>query len=453
MESGLPRRVGRYALFDAMASGGTATVHVGRLFGPAGFARTVCVKRLHPHLAQEAEFVKMLLDEARIASRIRHANVISILDVVSDDEVFVVMEYVPGVPLSRLTRLAAERGERIPLPIAIAIVRDLLRGLHAAHETSDERGEPLGVVHRDVSPQNVLVGADGVARVLDFGIAKARGRLSTTEKGQLKGKLAYMAPEQLFADEVSARVDTYAAGIVLWELLTGKRLFAGENEGHVLEQALLADVSVPSAQAPDIPIALDDVVMRALDREPSRRYATASEMVAALDACAAAASSSEVSAWVTQIAGDELTHRARRIREIEESSFGREAPRAAAAGLGRWRTGATVGVAVLVGTAIGAVSMSRARPSSHDTPVVAVVSAAPVTPPPPYETGETTSEVSFPAPSTEANLIRRVPAPAKVRAARPVVLKSSSSRPDPCNPPFTRDAEGVKVWKPDCVLR
>src|SRR5262249_7549113 len=161
------------------------TVHLGRLYGSAGFARTLCVKRLHPHLAQEADFVKMLLDEARIAARVRHANVVSILDVVSDGgEAFVVMEYVPGVALSRLMRAAPAGGEPIPLRSAVAIMRDLPQGLHAAHETCDERGEPLGVVHRDVSPQNVLVGTDGIARVLDFGIAKARGRLATTEEGR-----------------------------------------------------------------------------------------------------------------------------------------------------------------------------------------------------------------------------------------------------------------------------
>src|SRR5580700_10113505 len=210
--------VGRYALHHEIASGGMATVHIGRLLGPVGFARTVAIKRLHAHMARNPEFVAMFLDEARLAARIRHPNVVSTLDVVATEgELFVVMEYVPGDSLARLLHAAREAGEPVPLPVAASIMVDVLHGLHAAHEASDERGQPLGLVHRDVSPHNVLVGTDGAAHVIDFGIAKAAGRAQVTREGQLKGKLAYMAPEQLKGgtggSKVDRRADVFGAAV------------------------------------------------------------------------------------------------------------------------------------------------------------------------------------------------------------------------------------------------
>ena len=196
--------LGRYLLYGEIASGGMATVHFGRLMGVVGFSRTVAIKRLHPHYARDPEVVTMFLDEARLAARIRHPNVLPTIDVVAaDGEVFLVMEYVQGVPLSHLVQAATEQGRRVPPRIVSSILVDALNGLHAAHEATNERGEPLRLVHRDVSPQNIMVGADGVARVLDFGVAKAMGRLQTTRDGQVKGKLAYMAPEHLAGREVS----------------------------------------------------------------------------------------------------------------------------------------------------------------------------------------------------------------------------------------------------------
>jgi serine/threonine-protein kinase len=172
-----------------------ATVHFGRLLGVVGFSKTVAIKRLHPHLARDPEFVSMFLDEARLAARVRHPNVVSTLDVVAlEGELFLVMEYIQGESLRQLGRSASEASTRIPPPIAATILVGVLHGLHAAHDAVNERGEPLGIVHRDVSPQNILVGIDGVPRVFDFGVAKAAGRLQSTHEGQLKGKLAYMSP-------------------------------------------------------------------------------------------------------------------------------------------------------------------------------------------------------------------------------------------------------------------
>ena len=196
-----PLLVDRYAIYDAIASGGMATVHLGRLIGTAGFLRTVAIKRLHSQFAHDADFTAMFLDEARLASRIQHPNVVSTLDVVmNDNELLLVMEYVRGESLSRLIRRARDRGVPLPPRVVVAIMSGALHGLHAAHEAVDEKGALLGLVHRDMSPQNVLVGTDGVARVLDFGVAKAAGRVHTTRDGDIKGKVLYMPPEQLSAE-------------------------------------------------------------------------------------------------------------------------------------------------------------------------------------------------------------------------------------------------------------
>src|SRR4051794_29784074 len=194
--AGSPLHVGRYALYGEIASGGMATVHFGRLLGPVGFSRTVAVKRLHAHLAKDPEFVSMFLDEARLAARVRHPNVVPTLDVVAaQGELFLVMEYVQGESFARLLHVTKSNGQRIPRDIVCAVLASVLHGLHAAHEAKSERGEALGIVHRDVSPQNILVGVDGIARVLDFGIAKAAGRAQVTREGQVRGKMAYIAPE------------------------------------------------------------------------------------------------------------------------------------------------------------------------------------------------------------------------------------------------------------------
>jgi serine/threonine-protein kinase len=181
--------------------------------------------------ARDPDFVGMMLDEARLASRIRHPNVVSVLDVVTDDdELLIVMEYVHGESLANLRRTTAAEGAGLPLGLAVHTVAGVFHGLHAAHEARSERGEPLEIIHRDVSPQNVLVGIDGIARLIDFGMAKATGHVQVTHASQLKGKLAYMAPEQIARAPVDRRVDIYAASVVLWESLTGRRLIAGETE-------------------------------------------------------------------------------------------------------------------------------------------------------------------------------------------------------------------------------
>lgn len=310
--------VGRYTLYDAIASGGMATVYMGRLLGPAGFSRTVAIKRLHPQFAKDPDFVGMFLDEARLAAKVRHPNVVSILDVVSvEREVFLIMDYVDGESLSRLLKKSRERRETVPPSVASSITSQMLYGLHAAHEATGDSGEPLSIVHRDVSPQNVLVGLDGVARVVDFGVAKAERRLQDTEAGRLKGKIAYMSPEQVSAGEVDRRADVFAAGIVAWELWTGRRLFTAEQLVSVVEQVKIGEIPTPSSQNALIPPELDRVVMRALEREPDRRYATAKEMAMAFEEVVPPAVTRIVGEWVERIAGETLEKRSLMLHELE----------------------------------------------------------------------------------------------------------------------------------------
>jgi serine/threonine-protein kinase len=313
------KAVGRYVLFDEIAAGGMATVHLGRLVGAAGFSRTVAIKRLHDGLARDRDFTGMFMDEARLAARIRHPNVVSVLDVVNDGgELFLVMEYVQGESLARLLR--AVRPGALPPRMTTTIMAGVLQGLHAAHEATTEHGEPLRIVHRDVSPQNIMVGTDGVPRVLDFGVAKAAHRSQTTKDERVKGKISYMAPEQLLGEEVDRRADVYACAVVIWEALAGERLFDGDNQGRVVRKILDEDVPPPSAKVAGLGPLLDRVVMRGLEKDPAKRWQTAREFATSLERAFAMAPAAEIGELVESLAGASLVDRANRVKEIESSA-------------------------------------------------------------------------------------------------------------------------------------
>jgi serine/threonine-protein kinase len=313
------RVIDRYALGPAIAAGGVATVHLGRVLGSIGFTRTVAIKRLHNQFATDPKFVSMFVDEARLAARVRHPNVVPTLDVLVDGgEVFVVLEYVHGQPLHLLAR-ALPATQRIPLRIAAGIAFGALLGLHAAHDARNERGEPLRIVHRDVSPHNVVLGPDGVPRVIDFGFAKAFGRMRTTQdRDEVKGKLAYMAPEQLKPDgRVDQRTDVYAAALVLWELLAGKKLFRSEDPATLLRAIVDNKVEPPSKYPTESTPAVDAIVMRGLARNPSDRWPTARAMALALEDATPLASPPHIGAWAERIAYADLAARAKLIAELE----------------------------------------------------------------------------------------------------------------------------------------
>ena len=318
-KDGEGERLDRFELIAELASGGMATVFLARLSGVAGFQRLVAIKRLHPHLAREPEFVEMFLDEARLAARIHHPNVVPIQEVgESDSGYYLVMDYIEGDTLARVLAKAAKTNSKVPYGVTIRILLDTLAGLHAAHEMKDDHGEPLQIVHRDVSPQNILVGVDGVARVVDFGVARAATRLSTTRSGQLKGKLAYMAPEQARGGGVDRRADLFACGIVLWEALATKRLFKGDGEAETLNRVLYDPIATPSSVRPDVPKALEDICMKALARDVDQRFATAQDFGDELEKAARALGSvgsvRDVAECLQDVIGVDLTQQRDAVR-------------------------------------------------------------------------------------------------------------------------------------------
>jgi eukaryotic-like serine/threonine-protein kinase len=506
-----PRIVGRYALFDEIAAGGMATIHLGRLVGPVGFSRTVAIKTLHPQFAKDPEFVEMFLEEARLASRIQHPNVISTVDVATaEGEVFLVMEYVAGESLAKLVRSALKKGDPIPVEIAVTILAGMLHGLHATHEAKNEQLEPMHIVHRDVSPQNVLVGLDGVARIFDFGVAKAAAmRSQSTSDGQMKGKLSYMSPEQLNSRDVDRRTDVFAAGVVAWECLAGRRLFAGSDPGEVLAKVLTLDIPAPIDVLSSVPRNLSNTVMKALERSPEQRWQTARDFAIELERNVALAAPHLVGDWVAQHAGDALADRRRRVESVDGTSSGSATSRASnltvssSAAAGATSTFRQLLVALLLG-AVGVAIIGGIwywqqhgidEPDSGPSPATlpdmsSNTPSAPsreparggldnsrldngVTPPmveidslpesmdgPDGGTGTTALAGTEPARNLAPNRNRRAgrrphhrgaaAAPKGARPPLPAVADTTSQNPE-CSPPWYIDAKGIQRLKPKCL--
>lgn len=281
-----PDQPSRYEPLLKLAAGGMATVWLGAARGGLGFRQLVAIKRPHSHLVDKPEFRRELIAEARTASLIHHANIVDVRDVEvsSTGEISLIMDYVEGATLGELLVAANKANERVPPAVVVRIVLDALAGLHAAHELLDERGRVVGLVHRDVSPQNVLVGTDGLSRVADFGIAKLT-ELSTTH-GVLKGKLSYMAPEYLRGEKIDRRFDVFAMGVVLWEALTGRRLFRGDNEADTFNRILSLEPERICDVVPSLGNAFDSVVQVALAKSRDERFDNAHAMASALESCA-----------------------------------------------------------------------------------------------------------------------------------------------------------------------
>ena len=276
--------LGRYRVVDEIGVGGMASVHLARVDGPGGFQKWVAIKRIHPHLVEDDQFVDMFLDEARIAAGINHANVAQVFDLGKDDNTYwIAMEYLHGEPLREAMRRVDELGSTIPFHIAAKICADSAEGLHGAHELRGRTGQLLNLVHRDVTPHNLFVTYDGYTKVVDFGIAKVVDRLASTRAGTLQGTLAYMSPEQVRGQEVDRRTDIFALGVVLWELTTNRRLFRMDTDLETLEKVQSCIVPLPSSVVSGYPPALEAVVMRALAQRREDRFQTAREFSRALN--------------------------------------------------------------------------------------------------------------------------------------------------------------------------
>jgi serine/threonine-protein kinase len=312
-------KLDRFELIAELASGGMGTVYLARLGGAGGFQRLYAIKRLHEHLARHGEFIEMFLDEARLAARIHHPNVVPILEIgTTEAGYYLVMEYVEGDTAGHLFYCAAQEQKPVSPRVTVRIVLDALAGLHAAHEGTDDEGRSLEIVHRDVSPHNILVSVDGVSRITDFGIARAASRLAVTRTGQLKGKVAYMAPEQARSEKIDRRADVFSMGICLWEMLAGRRLFKSEAEGETLNRLLYEPIPSIRSVRPEVPRELDEICARALARDLDKRFATAADFADALESAAREldwlGSHREVAACISDVLGRDISERRADLR-------------------------------------------------------------------------------------------------------------------------------------------
>jgi serine/threonine-protein kinase len=486
-----------------------ATIHIARVVGDVGFSRIVAAKRLRPELARDREFVTMFLDEARIASKVHHRNVVPVLDVgTADGEVVLVQELVHGAPLSLLLRSAHQANSPVPLPVAVSIATQVLAGLHAAHETTDELGSPLHIIHRDVSPQNVMIATDGTARLLDFGVAKAAASAHVTRKGTFKGKLAYAAPEQI-RGAATRQTDVYALAVVLWELIVGDRLFRDAKTEDDIIFAILKGTpqSVTEALAHERASTsgyrwnqletIAPIIQKGLASDARRRWQTAAEMEEALTAALPVASGSDLAAWLRALASDFLDERERTIAEEEAGWRAGAIPIAPSAkGSGahdsisnavelpmpprRWSPKQKLAVATSVTFALTMIIallvsvFAASSPADTETPAPAIgpppapslelppnATVAPATKPPlhlPVQTPHPPPRVTrAPTPVRAAPAPVRA-APAQVHAAPPPVHAAPPpptpppppvAKPD-CNPPYFYEG-AKKVFKPACI--
>ncbi|MBN1208193.1 MAG: serine/threonine protein kinase [Myxococcaceae bacterium] len=317
-----PRRFGKYILIRKLAEGGMAEIFLAKQIGAEGFERDVVIKCMLDHFSQSREFVSMFLDEARLAARLHHPNIVQITDLgVADSRYFICMEYLAGEDLDAVIAAAHYKGERIPVPLAARIILSALEGLEFAHNYQ-EQGRPLELVHRDISPSNIFVTYQGTVKVLDFGIAKASSRMTQTQPGLLKGKWGYMSPEQARGEPIDARSDLFSLGITFHELLTARRVFEREHEIGVLLALMAQPIPAPSSVRPEIPPALDRIIAKALERRREDRYASAAEMRTDLEeflrGTASAPGTSQLAQYMQGLFGPSDVERKTKIPSLAE---------------------------------------------------------------------------------------------------------------------------------------
>ncbi len=497
--------IGRYTLHTRIGVGGMAAVHLGWLSGAADFSRVVAIKRMHPQFTLDEQSAARFRDEAWLSSRLVHPNIVQVLDVVEKgQELLIVMEYVHGVSVAGLLRDTGAANSRLPPGVVAGILVPALHGLHAAHEATDDEGRSLGIVHRDFSPQNILVSVEGHSKILDFGIAKARTQVHVTRRGLVSGKFGYFAPEQALAGTLDRRTDVFAAGIVLWEMLVGDRLFGapGLSESAAIYRVLNHPVQRPSAVQPEVPDRLDAVVLKALERAPDRRFASARELAFALEAAVVVASPSEVSEWVARVCAQRLgslsrmlnnTRQCRRRVQLRVPTASAAAPASAEGSVSqtetvaavpaaeklprrteaRWLRLLTVGL-VLVAFVAGASFLrgvfapgqkgatvvppapppapTRVQPrlAPAPQPPVVVPAAAGAAGLPGAKDESTHAQAKRHRSRERADRSRRsIPAP---RAPRVTVHAKGkgTAKPD-CDPPTYLDPDGIRIFKEECL--
>jgi TonB family protein len=316
-------RFGQYEILERIASGGMAELFRARFRGAEGFQKIVAVKKILPHIAGDEEFLTMFADEAKLAAQLNHPNIVHIFDLgkIESGGYFIAMEFVDGRDLRSILQLARDTGLRMPIPLAVSIGAKVAAALDYAHRRRGDDGKELHIVHRDVSPPNILVSTDGDIKLCDFGIARAASKVSRTESGALKGKVPYMSPEQAWGRGVDQRSDIYSLGALIYELVAGRRLYRGESEMETLEKVRAGEVVAASSVNPDVPPALDAVLLKALAREPDGRYANVSEMLRDLEAVLRTyeppPSSADLAVYVRHLETEEAALKAARAREAQ----------------------------------------------------------------------------------------------------------------------------------------
>jgi eukaryotic-like serine/threonine-protein kinase len=462
--------LGRYRRVLLLGQGGTADVHLAVADGPGGFRKLVVLKVLKAGLSHDPELRGMFLNEARLAARLHHPNAVQTYEVLDDDGgPVIVMEYLDGQPLSNL--IVQGRGAGLTLAHQVRILVDALAGLHAAHDLQDFDGTPLGVVHRDVSPQNIFVTVDGQVKVLDFGIAKLDRSLVETEVGTVKGKIRYMAPEQLRGDVLDRRADVYAAGVILWEALAGERMWKGIGEGEIRARVQAGDLPPPPSAAGPISEALVRVCRRALALDPCARPLTALGMADELEAALVelpgrggtrrdlgalvarlfAESRQRTRALVEERIGQLQVELTRTTGEISPLSGSLEISTASAPPPRGRRLTATA-IASLLLTAGALVAWRAARPRAPSAPPATVAAPTPAvrTEPTPVLAPvavEPAARAAVAGPRPDNSAAKH---PARVTA--PVTAPPATPPPAPdCTHPFFVDGDGIKKFRPECM--
>ncbi len=325
MSSNRGTRFGKYTLLNRIAVGGMAEVFLARQEGLEGFEKTICIKRIRPHLSSQPNFVRMFLNEAKLAAQLNHPNVVQIYDLGRvNDSYFIAMEYISGRDMSRIIPKAEKAGIPFPMIYALRIASNVCEGLYYAHTKGDAYGNPLNVVHRDITPENILVSFNGTVKIVDFGIAKANTQLEQTRAGEIKGKLSYMSPEQCMGHPLDARSDIFSFGSVIYEWVTGYKLFTGENEMAILKSIIDGKIYPPSYFKEDVPEAVERILMKSLDKDKNKRYQSAWEMQFDIDTYLASSeftpSNIHLSNFLKQIFGDEIEREKELLLKHKEES-------------------------------------------------------------------------------------------------------------------------------------
>ncbi len=462
--SGPLAKVGRYQLVTRLAVGGMAEVYLARHGELSGFRTLVVVKKVLPHLAENMEFTTMFLDEARIASQLDHPNIVRIFEVGrASGEYFLVMDLVQGKPVSSLIRRAMHTGTAIEPRLASLIVAHAAAGLHHAHQLSTADGQPIGLVHRDVSPQNILVSFEGGVKVIDFGIARALGRLTSTNAGGTKGKAGYMSPEQARAEEIDHRIDIFALGVVLWEAVCSRRLFTKDTDFATMRAIIYEPLPRPSSVTKVAP-ALESIIMKALSRDPADRYQSAQDMATALDRYihqSGGASATDLAALMkSSFAEDQaqwksLARMALEMEDVPEAATKAEIQVGGSKGLRlltpygpatfaaaqrrRWlaRGFAVVGLAALVVVALlWATRKPAPTPRLGPSPRVVAPAFTPLAPPPPVAPRVEAPAPPKEIPSTEPDAGAKRRKPISIRRRSPARTKTPPKPPDRRPNPF-----------------